>query len=149
LTADTTSSIIRLPASPVETPTQPRKYRVDIYWSEEDECYLAEVPDLPGCLTHGETVAEAAQNAEEAMEGWLEAAEQVGARPSAVEHYEGGLWARIPDDLCSSLTLEARRQDVPLHQLVVARLAEGLGATAEPRAPRRRAKAAEAPVKAT
>jgi predicted RNase H-like HicB family nuclease len=55
-----------------------RKYRVEIYWSAEDDLYLAEVPELPGCLTHGETITEAARNAEEAIEGWLETAQNLG-----------------------------------------------------------------------
>ncbi len=49
------------------------KYEVVIYWSDADEAFLAEVPDLPGCVTHGATYAEAAANAEEAMQGWINA----------------------------------------------------------------------------
>jgi predicted RNase H-like HicB family nuclease len=51
-------------------------YEVIIYWSAEDDAFLAEVPELPGCMTHGETRAEALANAEEAMELWLEIARQ-------------------------------------------------------------------------
>jgi len=138
---------------------EPRKYRVDIYWSEEDQLYLAEVYDLPGCLTHGETVVEAAQNAEECIEAWIEIAEEAGdplPHPSTVEQYGGGFLARIPEDLHARLALEAERQDVSLNQLVVARLAESLGPPAErraparsPRAPGTRAKASKTPVGAT
>jgi predicted RNase H-like HicB family nuclease len=49
------------------------KYEVLIYWSESDEAFIAEVPELPGCMTHGSTYQEAAANAEEAMHGWLKA----------------------------------------------------------------------------
>ena len=54
------------------------KYEVLIYWSEPDEAFVAEVPDLPGCVTHGESYTEAAANAEEAMKGWLKAWEAMG-----------------------------------------------------------------------
>lgn len=50
------------------------KYLTRIYWSNEDEAYVAEVPDLPGCVSHGTTLPEAASNIQEAMELWLESA---------------------------------------------------------------------------
>jgi len=138
---------------------EPRKYRVDIYWSEEDQLYLAEVPELPGCLTHGQTVVDAARNAEEAMEGWLEVAEELGRpipKPMVERHYSGRFLTRIPQDLHARLALEAERQDVSLNQLVVARLAEtlsrlptGRAPARPPSAPRKRAKAAKASVGAT
>ena len=49
------------------------KYEVLIYWSDADDAFVAEVPDLPGCVTHGNTYQEAAANAEDAMTGWLKA----------------------------------------------------------------------------
>ncbi len=54
------------------------KYEIVIYWSDDDEAYIAEVPELPGCVTHGSTYAAAASNAQEAMELWLETAEEFG-----------------------------------------------------------------------
>ncbi len=104
---------------------KPRKYRVEIYWSQEDKLYLAEVPELPGCLTHGETVAEAAANAEEATEAWIETAEDMGRdvpAPVVEKHYSGRFVARLPRDLHRRLAEEARRQDVSLNQYVVSRL---------------------------
>jgi predicted RNase H-like HicB family nuclease len=50
------------------------KYLAKIYWSEEDGCYVAEVPALPGCVSHGDTFVKAARNIREAMEVWLESA---------------------------------------------------------------------------
>ena len=50
------------------------KYLTRIYWSDEDEAYVAEVPDLPGCVSHGATLPDAAANIQEAMELWLESA---------------------------------------------------------------------------
>ena len=46
-------------------------YEVIIWWSAEDGCYLAEVPELPGCMADGETLGEVAQAAEESIELWI------------------------------------------------------------------------------
>lgn len=54
------------------------KYELRIYWSSEDDAFLAEVPDLPGCMTHGRTPAEAAANAEEAIGLWIDTAREFG-----------------------------------------------------------------------
>lgn len=54
----------------------PPRYLVKIWYSEEDRCYLAEVPALRGCFTHGKSYAKAAANAEEAMAAWLATARQ-------------------------------------------------------------------------
>lgn len=50
------------------------KYEVIIYWSEEDEAFIAEVPELPGCAADGENYQEALQNLEIAMQEWIETA---------------------------------------------------------------------------
>ena len=48
------------------------KYEIIIWWSKEDNCYLAEVPELPGCMADGETLTEVAQAIEESMKIWIE-----------------------------------------------------------------------------
>ena len=53
-------------------------YHINLFWSDDDGLWIADVPDLRGCMTHGETRAEAIKNAAEAIEGWLEAAREVG-----------------------------------------------------------------------
>lgn len=54
------------------------KYQTVIYWSDEDRCYIAEVPDLPGCIAHGKTDVEALQNSKEATELWIATAKEYG-----------------------------------------------------------------------
>lgn len=54
------------------------KYGIIIYWSEEDQVFIAEVPELPGCMTHGDTQAAALANADEAIQGWIETANKFG-----------------------------------------------------------------------
>ncbi|HEX8242657.1 MAG TPA: type II toxin-antitoxin system HicB family antitoxin [Longimicrobium sp.] len=52
------------------------KYEVIIYWSAEDQLLLAEVPELPGCIAHGDCREEALRNVEDAMDLWLEVAKR-------------------------------------------------------------------------
>jgi predicted RNase H-like HicB family nuclease len=54
------------------------RYELIIYWSRADDCFVVEVPELPGCLADGATYQEAAVNAERAMEQWIEAARGLG-----------------------------------------------------------------------
>jgi len=54
------------------------KYEVIIYWSNEDDAFVADVPELPGCMAHGSTQESALRNAQEAMELWLESAREFG-----------------------------------------------------------------------
>lgn len=54
--------------------TRKWKYEILIYWSEEDQAYLAEVPELPGCMADGSTYEEALTNVEEIIQEWVETA---------------------------------------------------------------------------
>ena len=54
------------------------KYEIIIYWSDEDKIFVAEVPELKGCLAHGKTQTEAVKNINEAIELWLETADEFG-----------------------------------------------------------------------
>jgi predicted RNase H-like HicB family nuclease len=54
------------------------KYEIIIYWSREDQVFVAEVPELPGCMTHGATQQEALSNANEAIQLWIDTAEEFG-----------------------------------------------------------------------
>jgi predicted RNase H-like HicB family nuclease len=54
------------------------KYEVIIYWSREDQVFVAEVPELPGCIAHGNNQQEALSNANEAIQLWIETAQEFG-----------------------------------------------------------------------
>ncbi|GFP28012.1 hypothetical protein HKBW3S43_00861 [Candidatus Hakubella thermalkaliphila] len=54
------------------------KYEVIIYWSEEDGLFIAEVPELPGCMADGTTYEEAIRNAEIVISEWIETAKSLG-----------------------------------------------------------------------
>jgi predicted RNase H-like HicB family nuclease len=53
------------------------RYELIIYWSEEDQAFIVEVPDLAGCMADGETYQEAVQNAELVIQEWIETAKQL------------------------------------------------------------------------
>jgi predicted RNase H-like HicB family nuclease len=54
------------------------KYEITIYWSEADKTYLAEVPELPGCMADGASYAEAAKAVEVIIAEWIETAKAIG-----------------------------------------------------------------------
>jgi predicted RNase H-like HicB family nuclease len=54
------------------------KYELIIYWSEEDEAFIAEVPELPGCAADGATYQEAVSNVETVIQQWIETAQELG-----------------------------------------------------------------------
>jgi predicted RNase H-like HicB family nuclease len=54
------------------------KYEIIIYWSNEDQVFVAEVPELPGCMAHGSTQDAALANANEAIQLWIDAAREFG-----------------------------------------------------------------------
>lgn len=56
------------------------KYEIIIYWSEEDQTFIAEVPELAGCMADGKTYREALANAEIIIEEWLETARELGRK---------------------------------------------------------------------
>jgi predicted RNase H-like HicB family nuclease len=53
-------------------------YHINLFWSDDDNLWIADVPDLPGCVTHGATRAETLANAAEAIEAWIETATDAG-----------------------------------------------------------------------
>jgi predicted RNase H-like HicB family nuclease len=53
-------------------------YHINLFWSAEDACWIADVPDLRPCSAHGDTRAEAIANINDAIAGWLETAEECG-----------------------------------------------------------------------
>ncbi len=54
------------------------KYEIILYWSEEDKVFIAEVPELPGCMAHGDTQEKALANSKEAIQLWLDTAREFG-----------------------------------------------------------------------
>jgi predicted RNase H-like HicB family nuclease len=97
------------------------KYSVEFFWSDEDEGYIATVPDLPGCSAFGETRGEAAIQIEDAIISWLQAAEAAGndiPQPSerkSFEDFSGKVLLRMTRELHRDLHVGAMKQGVSLN----------------------------------
>lgn len=66
------------------------RYEIIIYWSQEDEAFIAEVPELVGCMADGLTYQEALSNAEIIIQEWIETAQELGRpipQPKGRLHY--------------------------------------------------------------
>ncbi len=53
-------------------------YEIIIYWSDDDQCFVAEVPELPGCAAHGDSPDAALTSCHEAIDLWLDTAKETG-----------------------------------------------------------------------
>lgn len=54
------------------------KYEIIIFWSAEDNAFVAEVPELPGCMADGNSYQEALSNAEQIIQEWIDTANELG-----------------------------------------------------------------------
>ena len=54
------------------------KYEIIIYWSNEDQIFIAEVPELPGCMAHGTAQKDALSKVQEAIQLWIDTAREFG-----------------------------------------------------------------------
>jgi predicted RNase H-like HicB family nuclease len=63
-------------ATPMQTPDL--RYGIILYWSDEDSAFIAEAPELPGCVSDGETYEEAVANVKGAAEAWIATATELG-----------------------------------------------------------------------
>ena len=57
-----------------------KDYHINIFYSDEDNCYIADIPDLPHCSACGETVEEALKEVQVAKRLWIEAAKEIGKK---------------------------------------------------------------------
>ena len=55
-----------------------QKYEIILYWSRDDQVFIAEVPELPGCMAHGTTQQKALESAQEAIQLWIDTAREFG-----------------------------------------------------------------------
>ena len=102
-----------------------RDYPAVIVWSDEDACFVASVPSLPGCMSHGNTTDEAARNILDAATGWLETAvEHDDHVPPPPRGMSGKLLVRVPKSLHEDIAKRADIDGVSINQWVVAALAK-------------------------
>ncbi|HIJ59786.1 MAG TPA: type II toxin-antitoxin system HicB family antitoxin [Nitrospirae bacterium] len=97
-------------------------YTFNVFYSEEDDGYIATVSKLHGCSAYGKTEEEAIKEAKVAMELWLECANKEGRRipkPQTQKEYSGRILARIHKSLHRQLIEKARAEHVSVNQLLV------------------------------
>lgn len=97
------------------------EYPVTVY-PDADSGYAAEIKDLPGCLTQGETLEETMTNINEARELWLETVYENNDKiplPSTDDNYSGKLLLRMPKSLHRRLAEAADKEGVSLNQYIV------------------------------
>lgn len=108
-------------------------YRLELVEDREEGGFVAAYPELPGCITTGETPERAAAGALDAKRAWLEAAIEDGVpirEPDDLEHYSGQFKLRLPRSLHRSLTEHARREGVSMNQCCVYLLSKNDAAAA-------------------
>ena len=92
--------------------------------------YLIEYPDLPGCMSDGETIQEAIENGRDAIRSWIETARAHGDEipaPGSSSRSSGRWVQRVPKSLHTRLAQRAEHEGVSLNALVISLLAEELG----------------------
>jgi antitoxin HicB len=97
------------------------KYLLNVRWSEDDQCYFGEFPELSGCATHGDSVEEVIRNANDAVETWLEAASLSGIEmpePISLKKWSGVFTTRINPEIHRMLAIKARQAGKTVNKFV-------------------------------
>ena len=94
-------------------------YRIEVVPDVSEGGYIVSYPDLKGCLSSGETIAEAVANAEDAKREWLAAALEDGypiPEPISNEEYSGQFKLRIPKSLHRQLAMQSKKEGISMNQ---------------------------------
>lgn len=97
-------------------------YRMEVVADPDEGGYVVSFPELPGCLSCGETVEQALANGDDAKKCWLEAALADGQpipEPDTLENYSGQFKLRMPKSLHRSLANHARQEGISMNQYCV------------------------------
>ena len=97
-------------------------YRMEIVEDKVEGGFVVSYPDLPGCITCGETVEAAVTNALDAKKAWIEAALEAGIQiqePESLEGYSGQFKLRIPRSLHRLLAEHSKREGISMNQYCV------------------------------
>ncbi len=97
-------------------------YHMEIVEDKEEGGFVVSYPDLPGCITCGETIENAVANAMDAKKAWLKAALEDGIEinePDNLETYSGQFKLRIPRSLHRSLAEHSKKEGVSMNQYCV------------------------------
>ena len=97
-------------------------YRMEVVEDKDEGGFVVSYPDLPGCISCGETIESAMQNALDAKKAWIEAAleENIEIKePDSLENYSGQFKLRIPRSLHKSLAEHSKREGISMNQYCV------------------------------
>ena len=97
-------------------------YKMEIIEDQDEGGYVISYPDLPGCITCGETIESAMLNAKDAKREWIRAALEEGIEiyePDSLENYSGQFKLRIPRSLHRSLAELSQREGISMNQYCV------------------------------
>jgi antitoxin HicB len=113
----------------VKKDLSPIEYQINITFDPRDQIYVARVPELEHCQTHGTTPEEAFSNAREAIELWIETAQEQGIEiplPIAKRVFSGKFVVRAPEEIHAKLAKTALNKSCSMNELAVEILSEGL-----------------------
>ncbi len=110
------------------------KYPINIFWSEEDGCYVATIPDFPNLSAFGETQEEAVADAKQVLQMAIESLERDGISPPQpnffkIQQYSGQVRLRMPKSLHNELASIAENEGVSLNTHMVRLLSKNNIAT--------------------
>ena len=97
-------------------------YKMEIIEDQDEGGFVISYPDLPGCITCGETIESAMQNAKDAKREWIRAALEEGIEiyePDSLENYSGQFKLRIPRSLHRSLAEHSQKEGISMNQYCV------------------------------
>jgi predicted RNase H-like HicB family nuclease len=105
--------------------TEPNRYPAQVFWSDDDEGWIALAPDLPGCSAFGENQVAALAELQDAIIAWIGAAKEAGnpvpepTDTASRSQFSGKLLVRMPKALHQQLATQAQAEQVSLNQYIV------------------------------
>lgn len=97
-------------------------YSIILMWSDEDNCYIARIPEFPGLSAFGDTPEEAVKEAKIAAEGFLDVYKEDGCQipePHILEDFSGQTRLRLPKSLHANLSQQAEKEGISLNSYIV------------------------------
>jgi len=105
-------------------------YKIEMLSKEDGEGYFITYPDLPGCMSDGDTIKDAIIMGEDAKKAWIETRLEEGQdipEPFSADNYSGRITVRAPGSLHRDLVEQAEREGVSLNQYLIYLLSKGIG----------------------
>lgn len=105
----------------------PYSYTIETEKEDDEEYYIVKVNELPGCMSHGDTIDEAFENVKDAMLGWISVCLESRHKVPTPENFSGKFSVRIPPTLHKELVIRASKEGISLNQLATTAFAKLIG----------------------